>query len=141
MKIALLACTKAKKNYSCCAKELYSASHLFNLSYQYAKVFCDKIYILSAKYGLVEENMYLEPYDLTLNAMSKKERILWSNMVFEKLAHLEDIEKSTFVILAGKNYYLYFYRKLKRYELPLDRLSFGNRMHKLKEMIANGYVR
>ena len=56
MVVALISCSKEKKNYTCPAKELYSASTLFSLSYKYAKKVADKIYILSALYGLVPED-------------------------------------------------------------------------------------
>ncbi|WP_394897168.1 DUF6884 domain-containing protein [Clostridium paraputrificum] len=46
MKVALISCSKSKRSYKCKALELYSPSKLFSLSYQYAKTFADKIYIL-----------------------------------------------------------------------------------------------
>lgn len=66
MKVELISCSKSKRSYKCKASELYSPSKLFSLSYQYAKTFADKIYILSAKYGLVEENEIIEPYEKNL---------------------------------------------------------------------------
>lgn len=59
MQIALISCSKMKKTYPCPAHELYSASDLFSLSYQYAKKRADKVYILSAKYGLVVSDSFI----------------------------------------------------------------------------------
>ena len=81
MRIALISCSKAKKNEPCPAHELYSPSDLFSLSYQYAKQNADKIYILSAKYGLVAEDRILEPYDQTLNDMRRQQQLSWANSV------------------------------------------------------------
>ena len=134
MRIALISCSKAKKNYCCAAKELYSASNLFNLSYQYAKATCDKIYILSSKYGLVEENEILQPYEKVLPKYFTVANKAWADEIFSKLSELEP-ENNTFVIFAGKDYYLNFYRRLKHYELPLEGLVLGDRMQKLNELV------
>lgn len=64
MKIALVSCSKSKQCYPCKACEMYMPSSLFRYSYQYAKKYADKVYILSAKHGLLRENMIIEPYDL-----------------------------------------------------------------------------
>ena len=81
MKVALLSCTSRKKNYPCRASEMYSESSRFRLSYQYAKKTSDKIYILSAKYGLISEYEVIKPYNEALKDKSSKERLLWSNNV------------------------------------------------------------
>ena len=52
-RIALISCTSNKKAHKCPARELYSESPLFRLAYAFAKLVADKIFILSAKYGLV----------------------------------------------------------------------------------------
>ena len=72
MRIALISCSKEKKNYPCPAHELYSASNLFSLSYQYAKKYADKIYILSAKYGLVAEDCILMFYQLRRGSLAQQ---------------------------------------------------------------------
>lgn len=67
MKIALIACCKKKKESQCRACEMYQST-LFKLSYKYAeKTGCDEIYILSAKYGLLDKDKIIAPYDETLN--------------------------------------------------------------------------
>lgn len=73
-RIALISCSKLKKSYPCKASELYSASTLFSLSYEYAKMNADRIYIISAKHGLVAEDKVIEPYNETLNEKSPSER-------------------------------------------------------------------
>ena len=136
MRIALISCSKAKKNHCCAAKELYSASNLFSLSYQYAKATCDKIYILSSKYGLVEEDQILQPYEKVLPKYYTAANKAWANEIYSKLSELEP-QNNTFVILAGRDYYLNYYRRLKSCELPLDGLGIGPRMQKLNELIRS----
>lgn len=52
------------------AKDMY-VSDLFKKSLEYARRLNPaKIYILSAKYGLLELDDMIEPYEITLNEMS-----------------------------------------------------------------------
>lgn len=71
--IAFISCVKKKQNKSCMAKDLY-CSPLFRSAYAYAQKRADKIYILSAKYGLLKETDIIAPYNLTLNSMSESDK-------------------------------------------------------------------
>lgn len=135
MKIALISCSKEKVNYACPAHELYSASALFSLSYQYAKKHAEKVYILSAKHGLVEENRILEPYNQTLNEMGRSEQLAWADMVLRDLKRECRIESDHFLILAGNNYSKDLLPFLPNHSLPLKGLRMGERMSRLKELL------
>ena len=134
MKIAILSCTKAKQKYPCPAKELYSKSAYFQKAYRYAKANCDKIYILSPKYDLVEEDQLLEPYEKSLKGMTAKEKAAWSERIFQQLSQKENIKESTFVILAGWDYYCDYYRRLPHCELPIKGLRYGEILNTLDDM-------
>ena len=136
-RIALISCSKLKKPYLCEARELYSASRLFSLSYAYARENADRIYILSAKYGLVGENERIAPYDETLNEKSLSERKAWARRVTDQLRQVCDISRDTFLILAGKNYYENLIQQLPYTELPLGRLPLGQRMEFLQRQLKN----
>lgn len=135
MKIALISCSKSKQNYLCEAKEMYSKSNLFNYSYEYAKINADKIYILSAKYGLLPDNQPIEPYDLTLNNMSNEQKYNWSNYVINQMKKEFDMENDEFIILAGKEYYINLLRYIKKFKLPLGNLTLGNRISFLQNYL------
>ena len=61
-------------------------STLFKLSYLFAKMIgCDDIYVLSAKYGLLNEEEIIEPYDETLNRKNITERRNWADKVIAQL--------------------------------------------------------
>ena len=64
----------------------------------------DKIFILSAKYGLLDLNEEIEPYNETLNKKSDKEIKLWAKNVLERLKQEADLEKDEFIFLAGEKY-------------------------------------
>lgn len=134
--IALISCSKQKKAYKCRAGELYSASTLFSLSYEYARANTDRIYILSAKYGLVSEDAVIAPYDETLNEKTASERQAWSHMVLNQLKQVCDIQRTEFIILAGKHYYEYLLPYLPQVSLPLGRLPMGKRIEFLQRNLA-----
>lgn len=137
MNIALISCSKEKKNYPCSARELYSASTLFSLSYAYAKQRADKIYILSAKYGLVFEDRILEPYNQTLNEMSRAEQLHWAGRVLRALQKECDLTADHFMILAGNNYCKDLVSSLPNCEFPLAGMPLGKRMAFLKSQLES----
>lgn len=112
MKIALISCVSQKlelaKGEFVQAKDLYT-SPLFVKAYAYAKQLgVDKIYILSAKYGLLEEETKISWYNETLLNKSSKECKEWANKVLDELkAKGHDLSNDTFYLLAGKKYYQY----------------------------------
>lgn len=67
MKIGLISCTSSKKDYACIAREMYSESPRFTLCYEYSKKTCDRVYILSAKHGIISEDKVIEPYIVNIN--------------------------------------------------------------------------
>lgn len=137
MRIALVSCSKSKQKYPCTAAEMYSPSHLFSLSYAYAKRVADKVFILSAKYGLLEENDRISPYEFTLKQLSYNRRIDWAKYVLSQLRPKCDIENDEFIILAGKNYYETILPEVKHYSLPLEHLSMGQRMSALEKWLRS----
>lgn len=144
MKIALIGCTSKKKNYVCQAKELYSESMLFKNAYQYASNTCDKIYILSAKYGLIKDTDIIEPYNVTLNNQKAEFKKLWANKVISQFENEFDFSNDLEIIcFAGNNYRKYLIPMIKmnhkniKIELPLNHLGIGKQLKFLKEKNAN----
>ena len=128
MTIALISCSKSKKNHPCPARELYAPSQLFSLSYQYAKRHADAVYILSAKYGLLAESDVVAPYDLTLANLPKHRQRDWANDVLSQMEERFDLEHDTFLILAGRRYYQNLLPRLSHVILPLGNLPMGLRI-------------
>jgi len=91
------------------------------------------VFILSAKYGLVPLDEAIEPYDVTLNKMSARERRHWAAKVISQLQQHCDLENDHFVILAGKKYRQYLLPHLRSYEVPLAGLPIGKQLQFLKE--------
>ena len=132
--VALIACTKKKRQGTFEAKYLYDESPLFRKSYQYAKQITDKIYILSAKYGLLKDTDVISTYDETLRNKKKSIKMAWGNKVKQQLKDNFDLANTKFLILAGNDYFepienIFIIKP----ENPLQGLKQGPRQRWLKE--------
>ena len=133
-KIALIGCTSKKQDYECPAIEMYTKSNYFNLKLDYCrKINVDKIYILSAKYGLLEPETIIKPYDLHLGKTSKDYRLNWSENVLKNLKGKTDLENDEFIILAGNDYMKYLLKHIPNNFNPVKGLGIGQQMKFFKE--------
>jgi len=131
-KIVLIPCVSEKKEGIHEAEHLYVSS-LFRLCLAYAKgLNPDEIYILSAKYGLLELNRKIETYNETLNTMKKEQRTAWARSVIADLEKKADLQNDEFVILAGAKYRENLIKHIRNYSLPLEGLRIGEQMSWLK---------
>lgn len=133
MKIVLISCVAQKNNYPCKAKEMY-ISTLFKGAYQYAKKLNpDKIFILSAKYGLLEEDTVIHPYNETLLTKSNNEVRIWAERVYNELVIQTDAANDQYIFLAGEKYRKYLLPRLRNVEIPLKGLRIGEQLKFYKE--------
>jgi hypothetical protein len=135
MRIALLSCTSSKKNYKCETCELYSESPRFRLAYEYAKLIADRVFILSAKYGLLQEFDIIEPYNEILNEKTTQERRLWSDKVINELKVVSNLQEDEFIVIAGESYNEFILPELKQYWQPLKGKALGEWIPELKKLI------
>jgi len=136
-KIILISCVSKKLNCKSKAQDLY-ISPLFKKSLIYAKSLNpDKIFILSAEYGLLSLTDEVEPYDKTLNKMTSNEIKEWANLVISQLQKVSDLNKDEFVFLAGNKYRKCLLSHIKNYKIPMLGLSIGKQLNWLKERTKN----
>ena len=132
--IVLISCVSKKLDGTHEAYKLYSPSVLFKAHWNYAIKKLKKnpkkeIFIISAKYGLLSPFKKIPKYDVTLKTMSKKDKVKWAEMVVSQLKEKFNIEETTFIILAGKDYYEELIKLLPHYKLiPEDPLPIGKRV-------------
>lgn len=126
MKIAILSCSKKKHNIleggKIEARDLYQGQ-IFRKSYIYALKFLkfDKIYILSAKYGLLRPSNKVSTYDETLKNFSAEKKKEWSKRVLEQMkSEGLNLESDELTFLTGKAYYKYLIGegKCENFKLP-----------------------
>ena len=133
--IVLISCVSKKVRHPAPAKDLYDST-LFKFCFSYARSLRpDKIFILSAKYGLVPADKIIAPYDLTLNTMKTKEIKAWSKNVLSDLKQMTDIDNDHFIFLAGEKYRRYLLPNIKNYEIPMQGLKIGEQLSWLKQRL------
>ncbi len=137
-KIGLISCVSKKCHSETFAKELYTSA-LFTKSRQYVERNCDTWFILSAKYGLVEPNEIIEPYNETLNSKTKYDREEWAKKVWKTLClRLKPNDQVT--ILAGDKYREKLIPLLIEYgckiHIPMKGLGIGSQLKWLSRELS-----
>lgn len=127
-RIVLVSCVSVKKDESCQAWDLYDSAW-FKKAKVYAKSLNpDKIYILSAKYGLLNPDEIIAPYNETLNNMTAMERKNWAEKVKQQMKN-EGIKLTDKIIfLAGQRYRENLEEGFKKSEVPMRGLRIGQQM-------------
>jgi len=132
MKIALVSCTKLKADHPCKAREMYQESTLFKKALKYIEQKdYEGCYILSAKYGFLQLNQVIEPYDLTLNKMTVAERKNWADLVTQQLENLQ-LQITQVDFYAGAKYREFIIPKLLEkginFTVPLEGKGIGEQL-------------
>lgn len=136
--ICFLGCSKTKQKVPCKAENMYQGN-LFKKSLLYAKSLPNitAIYILSAKYGVVELDTVIEPYDLYLSSLSKKELLEWNSKVYKQLLQLDiDFKSESALFLCGKTYYSGLIKLFKSYKCPLAHKGNGKQLQYLNSLLT-----
>jgi hypothetical protein len=132
--IILIGCVKTKLDHKAKAEELY-ISDLFKGRLKYAKMLNpDYIYILSAKYGLVDLKQEIVPYNKTLNTMAAVEIKKWADDVISKLSKIVDLINDKVLFLCGKKYRKYLIPHIENYEVLLESLPQGKQLQFFKNL-------
>lgn len=118
------------------AEDLY-ISPLFRKSLAYARSLKpDKIFILSAKHGLLPLTKEIVPYDLTLNNFKAKELKEWAEGTLGQLRQEADPDRDRFIFLAGAKYRKHLLPGIKNHEIPLKGLAIGKQLQFLSKKIG-----
>lgn len=109
-KLILLGCVKKKHGKGAAVKDLYS-SVLWKYRRAYAVAHRNGAsvpwFILSAKHGVLRPDDWIEPYDVTLNAMKRPQLERWAQQVSQELLDIlrfYGLQQRVIEIHAGKNY-------------------------------------
>jgi hypothetical protein len=134
-KIVLISCASKKLAFKSKAEDLY-ISPLFRFSLVYAKKLKpDKIFILSAKYGLLNLNDEIATYNETLNNKSVSDIKIWADKIVFKLGKIANLQNDIFIFFAGKKYRGYILPYIKYYKIPLKGLRIGEQLKFLKNKL------
>ena len=134
MNVFLVSCVSKKKNGRAAAKDLY-CSDWFSKARAYVQENGGCWYILSAKFGLLDPDRVIAPYNATLMDMDSAARKLWAIQVFAEFKALHPLT-SVVTILAGQRYREFLLPMLiaARYEVkvPLAGKGIGQQLQWLK---------
>ena len=118
------------------ARELYD-SEWFHKASAYAERTADRWYILSAKYGLVDPDTVIEPYDATLKTMPAAARREWAGKALARLLPLLRAGDRV-VILAGQAYREHLVGPIEaagcQAMVPMGGLRIGEQLRWLKSL-------
>ena len=135
--LCLVSCVKTKLSDPAPAKELY-VSDWFRKARAVVEAEGWPWFILSAKYGLVDPDAVIEPYEKTLKNMQENEQIEWSREVMSALDPSLDGVDSV-VIFAGESYREFLAPKLRELRItvhvPMKGLDWGNQLAWLKAQL------
>ena len=120
------------------ARDLY-CSAWFQKARAFVERECAEWFILSAKYGLVEPDQVIEPYNETLNDKTVEERREWSRKVVQELRPRCPAGTSV-VFLAGEKDREFLAPALVkrgcRVEVPMEGLAIGEQLRWLSERMG-----
>lgn len=104
-RVGLVSCAGQKVNAPSAPAAALYRSPMFRKSLRHALATCSKVYILSARHGLVELDQVVETYDQRM-ARTKTERAAWGAGVAQSLLdrHAGDRHRMVLYILAGHEY-------------------------------------
>jgi hypothetical protein len=134
VRVGLVGCTKSKRPGAFRAADLYSPSALFRGRRAYVERTCDRWFVLSALYGLVEPETMIEPYDVSLTKAPERERRDWSERALKALDNeLGGLSGHTFECHAGAAYLDHglvagLRARGATVERPTDGLSLGQQL-------------
>jgi cytoplasmic iron level regulating protein YaaA (DUF328/UPF0246 family) len=138
--VALVSCVSEKRTAPSPARDLYTSDWFIKAS-RYAGQIADEWYILSAKYGLVNPDQVLEPYNTTLKTMGKSARQAWAERVFASLKPCLS-PGDTVVFLAGQAYREFLLAQVARLgckvRIPMEGLRIGEQMQWLNRHLKGG---
>jgi hypothetical protein len=141
MELALVSCTKSKREQAETPADLYMESAFFRKAREYIEANHDSWYILSAKHHLLDPNgPPIDPYDETLSGAPADRKREWSRTVFDQLqGEGLLVEGNRLVFHAGRDYYDELLPLLDDApvdtETPTDGLQFGETLAWYNERI------
>jgi len=129
-RVALVGCGSQKGTKAAKAKDLYR-SNLFHAARAYAERTCARWFILSAKFGLLDPERVIEPYEQRLQRANSKG---WGERVGRQLLDVVDHD-TPIVCLAGGLYSdaIDIGHNDLYWEEPLKGMGIGQRIAWLKE--------
>ena len=136
--VFLVSCASKKLPKFAKAKDIFMPSALFRKSRAYVERTGKPWFILSARYGLLDIEKRISPFNKTLKDMPKEKRLEWAQKVLKDfILHLEKERIKSVVILAGSRYREFLEPELRdrgfHVYVPMGDLGIGKQLTWLDE--------
>ena len=125
--LAIVSCTKSKREGTWPARLLYDKSPLFRYALRYCEMRGYEVCVLSAKYGLVPVDTTLQTYEETLSQFTEEQRQQWARRVNRALQHYLQ-EGYMFSLHLGRLYRNYLEIPPERIIEEVSNLRIGERL-------------
>jgi hypothetical protein len=136
VRIGLVSCGRSKLTTPAPAQELYTGG-LFRQASEYAERTYDRWLILSARYGAIDPDEPIEPYELTLKSYDPTQRYAWARRVIRQLDAFNLPTGAQLWVHAGKEYRVPLIEAGLELHLPpglyLPDMRIGKQKHWYKE--------
>jgi hypothetical protein len=130
-KVVFVSCVGQKKDGVHPARDLYQSTW-FQKAKQYAENVGGQWFILSAKYGVVAPDDQIVNYDMTLNDMELKARMIWGNETTRYVLKQYSPKDYKIIFLAGRKYREFTTPYLRNcgydIEVPMRGLGIGQQL-------------
>ena len=126
--ITFISCGKYKQSYECMAKDMYTGAY-FKSCLDYALKNSDRVFILSAKYGLLNLTDRIKPYNIRLPHCPKAYIRIWQSRVFKQLASANLSPDEEVLIIAGGEYAKPIREYFNNVREPFKGMPIGKRQH------------
>lgn len=138
-RVAIIPCTNQKSTVPGPAREVWQGAN-FQLTLYHAEKYYDRVFIMSYKYGLIEPDTLIEPYDIDLKTASAAERLEWWWTVREHIKKLAEEHPDLIAVYTGKFERNRFLREFvrngyRRLIIPWESDAIGQRMQKIYDDI------
>lgn len=100
MNLYIVGCSKSKAGKKCKAKDLYTGQ-LFVAAKNFLEAKGETWRIVSARYGLLDPESEVSPYDKTIDSMNFWEKVRWGDHCRDCI---QRVGPSKVIILASKEY-------------------------------------
>ena len=124
---ALIPCSKSKMKAPAKARKLYTGA-FFRKILRFSQEHYSHVYILSAKYGLLDLDQIIEPYELRLDSLPIAQRKEWAKMVRIQMREKKVPKKRVFFTPVE-------YSRWFRGDNPLLGMSIGQRLQWVNQQL------
>ncbi len=138
--VAIIPCTNQKSDIAGPAREVWQGAH-FQLTLAHAEMFYDKVLVLSYKYGLIDPDLVIEPYDVDIRYAAAKQRLEWWWEVREDIKELGETKPKLVALYTGHTERQRIVREMVRNDIfnviePWENAKVGERMQLVYDGIA-----